>query len=303
MPIYDQTFRRYEGTRSTRALWWPVARNTINPVLKNKLTWALFLMLLIAVVVVSVGFFAAAKVAEVAPHRAEDAMQAMQSQSVPLFGRNTTLGTLFHQFLTPMFSLLGLLLLVTGSGSISRDLRSSALPLYFSRPLKPWQYAFGKIIGLSIVPVIAMTVALLLLYFQFIAYFGSGYDLLRHLPVFGAAVVQVILTSVFLAIAITAFSSMTKTAGTAAVLYLGFLMLTFTMAQVFAETQNAREFRAMAPRMGLSVISRALLKPELQGRQLDQGLRLTLAVCSLLSYAALFLFILRRNLRVVEVVK
>jgi len=305
MPIYDQTFRRYEGERSTRALWWPVARNTVRPVLKNKLTWGLLLLLLIAVVVVSVGFFAAAKMAEVAPQHAEEAMRTMRSQRVWLFGKDVKLGTMFHLFINPLFPLLILLLLVTGAGSVSTDLRQNALPLYFSRPLKPWHYAFGKVAGLAILPAVAVTVAILILYLQFIAYFGTGLDVVKNLPVLGAAILQVCMISVFLALALAAFSSMTKTSRTAGVLFLGFLVLSFALANIFAETANAREFRAIAPRMAFSAISRAMLNPDLKEfrRQIDEGLRLTVAVGSLLTYTALFLFLLRRNLRVVEVVK
>ena len=39
MPIYDQTFRRYEGPRRVRALWLPVAWQTLRRVLRTRLTY------------------------------------------------------------------------------------------------------------------------------------------------------------------------------------------------------------------------------------------------------------------------
>lgn len=306
MPIYDQTFRRYDGPRHTTVLWWPIARTTFRPVLKNKLTWILLVGLLLALVALSIGFFAASKVEELAPGQANQAFRTARMQRIPLFGRDVNLGTLFHMCLGPVFPLMGLLMLATGGGSISADLRNSALPLYFSRPLKPWHYLFGKILGLTILPFSALTISLVIVFVQYVAYFRGAKDLLTDLPVFFAALLQVAIISFILSIAMTAFSSTTKNARTAGVLFFGFFIATTAIGVVFAGAAHMPELRVLAPRFALQTISRALLHPNFAqfGDSIDvTGIRLKFAVCALVFYSTLFLIILRRNLRVVEVVK
>lgn len=306
MPIYDQSFRRYEGERRTRMLWWPVARQTLRGIVRSKLMWLILLGLLVAVVAVSIGFFAASKLEQMAPEKVEEASQAIRTQNIPMFGRDVNLGTIFFSFLVPMFPVMWVLMLVAGGGSISSDLRSSALPLYFSRPLKPWEYALGKVLGLALVPAAAFAVAILLMYLQYVAYFRPPTALFTEAPVLLAAFLHIGLVSLFLALAMACFSSLTKTARTAAVMYLGFFVLMNALAASMREGTDMRELRALAPGTALQVIGRNLMNPNIQQFRMRMdvsGLGLQIALLSVLLYLVVFAIILRRNLRVVEVVK
>ena len=306
MPIYDQTFRRYDGPRRTTALWWPIARTTFRPVLKSKFTWFLLLGLLGYLIVISVGFFASAKMQELAPGQVGEATRTLRMQKLPMFGKDMQLGTVLYSFITPLFSMMGLLLLATGGGSISVDLKNAALPLYFSRPLKPWHYVFGKILGMAILPFASLTAGLLIVFIQFIAYFRGPSGLITDLPVLLAALLQVVIVSFMLSIAITAFSSTTKNARTAGILYFGFFIATTALGEVLVNAAHMRELRAIAPRFALDTVGRALLHPDFTqftGPIDISGLRLRFAICALVVYALAFLGLLRHNLRVVEVVK
>ncbi|MGI8904977.1 MAG: ABC transporter permease subunit [Candidatus Sumerlaeaceae bacterium] len=306
MPIYDQTFRRYDGPRRTRALWWPIARTTFRPVLKSKLTWLLLLGVFVYLVFISIGFFAASKIQELAPGQAEEAARAARMQKLPIFGKDMDLGTVFYFFITPLFPAMGLLLLATGGGSISTDLRNSALPLYFSRPLKPWHYVFGKILGMAILPFGALTAGLLIIFVQFIAYFKGAPGLLSEFPVLLSALLQVGIVSFLLSIAITGFSSTTKNARTAGILYFGFFIATTALGEILVDAAHMRELRAIAPRFALDTVARVLLKPDFAQIRSSvdvTGVRFQFAACALVAYAVFFLVLLRRNLRVVEVVK
>lgn len=313
MPIYDQTFRRYEGDRKLTALWWPVAQQTFRPVLKSKLTWVLLLGLLIFVVIFSVSFFAASKLAEAAPEHVEQATKAVRAQKIPMFGKDVGIRTILYGFISPQFAVLWLLILATGGGSVSTDLRHSALPLYFSRPLRPWEYGVGKVLGLAILPVIALTAAMFLVFIQYIAYFSDLNGLLKELPGFLMALLYVILVSLFISLAMVAFSSNAKTARAAGVMYLGFFLLTAAVANGLAMTQGrrdvhgyGRQLRNLSPRHSFELISEKLLKPDLAkiSRHYDvEGISSLSAVVSLGIYVLIFLWLLRRNLKVVEVVK
>jgi hypothetical protein len=275
-------------------------------VFKSKLTWTLLLGLFVFLIIISVGFFAMSKIEQLAPEQAEHAARAARLQKLPMFGKNMDLGTVFYTFISPLFPLMGLLMLTTGGGSISTDLRHSALPLYFSRPLKPWHYVLGKILGLAMLPVGAMSAALILIYVQFIAYFKPPSALLSELPMLLAAILQVFLISLLLSIAITGFSSTTKNARTAGVLFFGFFVATTALGEVLVKAARMRELRAIAPRFGMDTIARGLLHPnfsEVMGSVDITGLRLPVAVTSISVYAIFFLWLLRRNLRVVEIVK
>src|SRR6266851_4353431 len=110
MPIYEQTYRRYEARAPLRTLrFWPITREALR----------LFLARVIQIYVVT---------------RLPEAGRVL-----PIDGR------MFGQFLgiQTLFTLL--LSIFGGAGLIANDLRTGAILVYLSRPLTRRDYVLGKL--------------------------------------------------------------------------------------------------------------------------------------------------------------
>lgn len=307
MPIYDQTFRRYEGPRKVTGLWRVVAWQTLRPILHSKLAILLLVGALIHITFYSVMLYVGAKASELSPqHTSEQAAAAVRETGIPLFGRETKLNSMLFDFVRAETFLVWLLLLVTGGGSISSDIRNQALPLYFSRPLRPRDYILGKILGLAVAPVVVVCVAVLLIYMQAIAYFFPVSALWEELHLLLAGFAYVAVSGFFVALLMAAFSSASRRAATAAVSFLGFFALTGVVARIAERALDYRQLGTLSPGLDLQVLAFHLFKPEM--RRVRRAMRfeqyeLEFVLLALAAYALIALFVIRRNLKVVEVVK
>lgn len=307
MPIYDQTFRHYEGPRHLKALWWPVTVFTFKPVFKRKLVWLILAGFVLFLAYISIAFFIVAKMQEFVPDRqSREAARAVRRQGMRFFSAEVPLGTIFYSIMQPLTGMLWLLVLIAGSGCISSDRRNNALPLYFSRPLRPWDYAAGKILGVALLPLAAMLLTQWLIGIQYIAWYLPVSGFFTELPSFAAGAVYAVLLCGFVSLAMVSISSMAKSNRVAGVGFLVFFVLMQRLGPVLARATGSDFFRALSPLHSIDVIGRALLKPNFReiSSSVDTGaLQTPLAAMVCLGYIALFLVVLRRNLRVVEVVK
>jgi ABC-2 type transport system permease protein len=307
MPIYDQSFRRYSGQRNLASLWWPVALYTWRPILKRKLVWVLLAMLALYLGGLSVAFVVSAKVSQhIGDQNTQDAMRTVRREGLPIFDASISVGTILYYIMQPLKALLWLLVLIAGAGVVSSDRRFNALPLYFSRPLRPWQYTFGKILGVALIPLVAMLVTQWVIGLQYIAYYLPVSALFTRLPEFLLGAAYAVLLSGFLATAMTAISSMAKSARIAGVAFLCFFVLLERVVPLIALNSNFPALLSLSPLHSLDVIGQGLLQPEMDNikTNVDTGaLSITGSVISVAAYFAIFLFILQKNLRVVEVVK
>jgi len=268
-----------------------------------KFVWLLVLGLVIYVVIVSVGFFASAKLAEIAPHQAAQAGRTMRMQKIALFDKSVDLGTALFGFVQPLFGILWLMMLSFGAGSVSSDLRNNALPLYFSRPLTPWLYAIGKVLGLSLFPFLAMVACVILVAIQYMAYFLTIGESFAEIPTLISCIVYLAMVCFFFAVVMAGISSTTRTSRVAGVAFLMFFVATQWLANSLGPASLGR---TISPRHSLNAIGRFLLNPNFN--QISSSINIdaitTLsAVVSIAIYCSLFAYLLRRNLRVVEIVK
>lgn len=307
MPIYDQTFRRYTGSRHLQALWWPVTWFTVRPILKRKLVWVMMVFFLLYLVAISVGFFASAKLGEhLRGEASEEAMRAMRREGVRVFGKDVTLGTILYSVMQPLKGLLWLLVLVAGAGSISSDRRHNALPLYFSRPLKPWQYTLGKILGVAAMPLAAMLLTQWIIGLQYIAWYFPFSAFFTELPTFAMAAIYVIILCGFIATVMASISSMARSARVAGVAFLVFFVLLERMVPLLSTSSGMWDLLSLSPLHSMDVIGRSLLNPDLGeiSSSVETGaLSLPFSILSIVAYSGIFLYALRKNLQVVEVVK
>lgn len=306
MPIYDQSFRRYAGRRRNSFLWWPIARQIALPFLRSKLTYLLSTAVIVPIIVVSVSFFMSAKLKDITKDQADVAGRLVKSSEVPLFRHNIQLSTILFKFLQAEFVFLSLIIVTHGCGIVNMDKRHSALPLYFSRPLTARDYMLGKIVGLGLFPAVALWLAVVIIFVQAWAYFLSPLEALTELRWIMGALVYVLLMSSFAPLAMAAFSSIAKSSFGAGIGFLGFWLASSMAAGIIVKTTGINYASAISPLRSLNVIGQKLLQAESRWIEEDQHYAVfdvRLALLSVLLYALLFGWILRRNLKVVEVVK
>jgi ABC-type transport system involved in multi-copper enzyme maturation permease subunit len=254
----------------------------------------------------SVLFFATDRLYGLKEQQVQMAAQAADAAQFPLFGRNVNLATLLYVYLQFQFAGLLLLVLATGGGCVSSDRQFNALPLYFSRPLRPRDYMLGKVLGLTGVPAAMLTLSAVIIYAQAAAYFYTPGQALRELPLLFSTIVAILLCCLLVALSMAAFSSLTKLARTATSLFIGFWFLTGVVSRVLRRMTGESWIAALSPFRSWEMIAARLMQPELGFLRRNRNfLQFSIwpAGIAVTVYILLFLFILRRNMRVVEVVK
>lgn len=307
MPIYDQSFRHYTGPRNVRTLWWPIALHTFRPALKQKLVWMMGIMFLLYLTSLSIFLITSLVLKnQTNANTSEQVLRELRRSGIRVFGDSTPIGTILYAATEPVFSMVWLLILIVGAGCISSDKRFNALPLYFSRPLKPYQYMLGKIAGVMFLPFCALLLTQWLLGIQYTAYFHSVGRVLREAPAFLSAAAVALLQCAFIATAMVAISSITKSGRVAGVFFMAFFILSNRLFVLLARSNENEYFLALSPRHSLNVVARSIMDVRLRdiNPSVDTGaLSVPLSIASLAGYMLLFVFIIRRNLKVVEVVK
>ena len=199
-----------------------------------------------------------------------------------------------------------ILVLATAGGCISTDRQNMALPLYFSRPLGLRDYLFGKVLGITLVPFAFGAAGLVIIFAQAAAYFYTPAQALAEAPLVLAGLASLFLACLLAAASMAAFSSMSKVSRTATSLFIGFWLLAGAVATALWQSTREVTWAAISPRMAWQNVAQALMQPDVsrnvRARNFADFDTLP-AVLALLAYLILFLFIMRRNVKVVEVVK
>ncbi len=223
MPIYEQTYRRYEARRPLRPLrFWPITREALRIILARRA-----FLILLAIAWIPFLF---------------------QVGRIYLFTRFPDLGRilpvdgrLFGEFLNQQIFFTLLLSVFGGSGLIANDLRTGAILVYLSRPLTRRDYLLGKL-GVLLALNLSITLAPGLLLYAIALALAPESFLKWSLAWIGPALVlQSVVLSTSLSLLALAVSSLSKSARVAG---LGFFGLVFGLEVVrvlLAESFGRRE--------------------------------------------------------------
>src|SRR5690349_561189 len=127
MPIHDQGYRRYQGSRAPAGHAWSViAKAGIRSLIVKRAFIGLLLLSWIQFVVRVVQMYLATTVPQAQQFFAPDV-------------------TMFRRFLDIQEVFLFFITVYAGAGLIANDRRANALQIYLSKPLHRFEYIFGKL--------------------------------------------------------------------------------------------------------------------------------------------------------------
>jgi ABC-2 type transport system permease protein len=204
MPIHDQGYRRYAGTRMPRGQTWSVITKAGLRTFFGRRTFiGLLVFSWLPFVVRTVQFYAAANFPQMA-------MIAPTPET-------------FRQFLDQQSVFVFFVSVYVGAGLIADDRRANALQIYLSKPLTRAEYVLGKMaILMTFLLMVTWLPAALLLLVQ-VAFAGSFRFVLDNLHLLPAITLFSFVEATMVSAAMLALSSLSNNARFVGILYAGLI--------------------------------------------------------------------------------
>lgn len=208
MPIHDQGYRRYKGTRTPRGRAWSVITTAgLRTFFGRRAFLALLLLSWLPFVVRSAQFYAAANLPANIPQL------ALIAPSADTFRQFLGLQDFFVFFVT----------IYVGAGLVANDRRANALQIYLSKPLTRADYVFGKMaILMTFLLMVTWLPAIVLLLVQ-VSFAGSFTFLSSNLYLIPAITVFSFVEATVVSAAMLALSSLSNNSRFVGILYAGLI--------------------------------------------------------------------------------
>ena len=280
MPIYDQSYRRYEQRGALRSVrFWPIMREPLRALLTKKAFMALMFLAALPLIL--------------------RAGQIYAVTNIPQLGIVAPIGgKMFGDFLNGQIFFAILFAVFGGAGLVANDLRTGAILVYLSRPLTRRDYVLGK---LGVMLVLTLGVTLLpgvLLYFVAFTLAPATFRTWDQAWILPAVVLQSLVVSLTVSLLILAISALSRSARIAGLglvmLYIGSEMIRGILRMLL----RVPETGLVSIQADLKAIGVALFGNVTRG--LPPGWVLPSIV--LLLVGAACLLILRKRVRAVEVI-
>jgi ABC-2 type transport system permease protein len=278
MPIHDQGYRRYGGTKAPRGQAWTViTRAGVRTMLAKRMFLGLLLVSWFPFFVRAVQIYAAA--------------------NLPRAAFLAPTAETFRQFLDQQSTFVFFVTVYVGAGLIANDRRANALQIYLSKPLTRAEYVFGKLAILIIFLLFVTWVPAILLLLVQIAFAGNFTFLQNNFFLFPAITVFAAVEVIMVSTAMLALSSLSNSTRYVGILYAAVIFFSSAVYGVlYAVTRSSSlswiSFSACLEQVG-NVIFRLPLK-------YDTPWPVSLLVIVLVVFASGL--ILERRVRGVEVV-
>jgi len=278
MPIHDQGYRRYAGSRAPLGRAWSViARAGVRTLLSKRAFIGLLLLSWVPFLVRAVQIYASANLPQ-AQFLAPDAR-------------------MFRQFLDQQEVFLFFITVYAGTGLIANDRRANALQIYLSKPLSRVEYIFGKFtILLTLLLLVTWVPAVLLVVIQ-VMFAGSFSFLLQHLFLLPAITVFALIQVTTVSIAMLALSSLSRSSRYVGVLYAALIFFSQAVYGIVRGITRDSSFAWLSVPLDLQHIGDVIFRLEPRFRMPTWSAFFVIAVVVAASLA-----ILERRVRGVEVV-
>lgn len=157
MPIYQQTYRSFDGEVVRNFRWMAMVSQEWRIIRKRWFFWVLCVPTIIMFVLLAGYIYLVDMAASFRNHPLAEVAQSLPIQKV-----DNDLFFLFIRFQIPLIFIISL---YVGSGFISKDFRFNLVDIYFSKPLSWMDYVLGKVMtlmfigfGLTVLPVCILLV-------------------------------------------------------------------------------------------------------------------------------------------------
>jgi ABC-type transport system involved in multi-copper enzyme maturation permease subunit len=278
MPIHDQGYHRYQGTRTAIGKSWQVmTRAGVMSMVSKRQFIGLMLFAWAPFVVRAVQIY----------------VSATFTQASFLAPKGET----FREFLDQQGAFVFFVTIWVGAGLIANDRRANALQLYLSKPMTSAEYIAGKLAILFLFLVsVTFLPAMMLLLTQ--AMFAGSLEFIRNNVYLLPAITLFSLAQVLLAATtMLAQSSMSKSARFVSVMYAGLFFFTTALFNALRGITGRSTFAWLSPTASLEQLGDVIFR--LQPRyQLSPAI----AALTVLVMIALSIWILMRRVRGVEIV-
>ncbi len=278
MPIHDQGYQRYAGSRArTGAAWQVIALAGIRTVLSERKFLGLVLLSWVPFLVRAVQVYLAANFQQasfLAP-KGETFREFLETQSIFVF------------FIT----------IYVGSGLIAADRRANALQLYLAKPLSRWEYVAGKAAVLFVFLVfVTFAPAVLLLLVQ-IGFAGSLSFVRQNLYLVPAITLYSLAQVLLASSTMLALSSLSKSSRFVGVMYSGLIFFTAALFNAVRGVTGQTWLAFLSPSDVLEQLGDAIFR---QPPRFDMPVWLAVTVVLVLIGGSAW--VLERRVRAVEVV-
>jgi ABC-2 type transport system permease protein len=241
MPIHDQGYRRFGGSRDAAGrAWLVIAGAGIRTLLSRKLFLGLLLVAYANFLIRCVQIYLSANFAQVAflAPTAQTFREYLEQQEIFIF------------FIT----------IFVGAGLIANDRRANALQIYLSKPLTRLEYVAGKAATL-LVFLLAVTwlPAILLLVVQ-ILFAGSFAFLQKNAFLFPAITVYSFVQVILATFTMLALSSLSKSARFVGIMYAGVIFFSDAVFATLKYLVRASSASLISPTQSLAQLGDAIFR-------------------------------------------
>ena len=280
MPIYDQSYRRYEARAPLHQIrFWPITREALRLILAKRAFLGLLAVSFLPFVVRAIQIYIVTRFPEA-------------GRVLPIDGR------LFGDFLNQQIGFTILLSIFGASGLIANDLRTGAILVYLSRPLTQRDYIAGKLLVPLSLNLAVTLVPGLVLYLVGLALAPEQYLKWSLAWIAPAIVAHAVAVSVVVSLVVLAISSLSRSARVAGLAFVG---LIFGLEMIRLVLQNAFDLKqAVLMSLQADLQSLGVTLFGVVNRQLDIFWGWPLLVLAVVSLGCLA--ILRSRVRAVEIV-
>lgn len=143
MPIYEQTYREYDGVYRQRFRWMIIVQQELRILIKSRF----FLLMLLATLL---HFLARLMIITVFDVIAQDPNSPL-AMAFAGFQEFEVNAYFFYDFLQKQTGIVLLVTIFSGAGMICNDFKNNLMEIYFSKPITWRDYAFGKVAALGLI--------------------------------------------------------------------------------------------------------------------------------------------------------
>jgi ABC-2 type transport system permease protein len=278
MPIHDQGYRRFEGSRGRLGTaWLVIARAAIRSMLRRRrfaalllLAWAPFLV---------------------------RAIQVYATANWPQLSAFAPTASTFREFLDQQGMFVFFVTVYAGAGLIANDRRANALQIYLSKPLTRLEYVAGKAaVLMAFLLFVTWVPALLLLVVQ-IALAGSLEFARRNLFLLPAITLFSFLQVALATLTMLALSSLSKSSRFVGVMYAGIVLFTGAIQGMLWFITRAPAVSLISPTTSLNQIGDVIFRTPPR-----YDIPWIWSLAAVLAILALSVLVLERRVRGVEIV-